>query len=378
MDKQLQNAAIEELLELHEQKSPFLDETWEKPDLERYTSQAFFDKEREHVFQARPFIAAHASEIAEPGDFMRSEADGRPILLVRGEDGVARAFYNVCRHRGAQLVSDDSGCEHRFRCPYHAWTWSNTGDLIAVPHEKTGFPDLDRSQFGLHQIPCQEHAGWIWISLAKDQKIDVEAHLGELNGEFGALDAQDHVIFASDTLDIAANWKLLVEGGIEAYHFRVAHRNTIAPLFMDNLSSYQCIGQHLRSVLPRNTLPELKEEQQEDWNIREHANVLYSIFHGSQFLVQEDNFVWIASTPMGPDRTRLRLSTMIPRSDFIPEKQKYWSSHHKLTMTTLDEDFVLGEGIQRGLTSGANPHLNFGRFEGALTKFNQFVDEAIA
>ena len=275
-------------------------------------------------------------------------------------------------------MGDSSGCKQRFSCPYHAWTWNNTGELIAVPHEESGFPGLERSEFGLHGVACEEYGGWIWVCFGEEGQIDVASHLGELGGDMLAIDAGNHVIFDSMTRDIAANWKILVEGGIEAYHFRVAHRKTIAPLFLDNLSSYRCFGPHIRSILPRSTLPELSEQPADQWELKKHANVLYSLLPGSQFLVQEDHFVWIQGIPLGPDRTRLRLATMVPREDLTDENRGYWRRHHDLTSTTLEEDFSLGESIQAGMSTGANNHLNFGRFEGALARFNQFVDEAIA
>lgn len=377
MDRSTQAELVSELLELHAKKSPFLDEKWERPGLERYLSPELFALERKHISRSLPQIAAHASELPDPGSFLTLEMAGSPLLLTRDENGIVRAVYNVCRHRGAQLVGEKSGCKHRFSCPYHAWTWNNSGELIAVPHEKAGFPDLDRNEFGLHSVPCEEYAGWIWVSLAGENGIDVTAHLGGLAEEFTAMLGADHVIFDTSTRDIAANWKILVEGGIESYHFRVAHKNTIAPLFLDNLSSYRCIGRHIRSVLPRSTLPELHEQAEEDWDIGKHANILYSLFPGSQFLVQEDHFIWIQGMPIAPDRTRLRLSTLIPRESNTAESREYWRLNHDLTMATLDEDFHLGESIQRGLDSGANSHLNFGRFEGALAQFNRFVDQAI-
>ena len=377
MERALAEELLKELLDLHQDKSPYLDEHWERPSLDRYSSDEIFGRERERIFARMPTIVAHSSEMPEPGDFVTVEHAGRPLLITRDESGNVRGFYNVCRHRGAQLVGDSSGCQQRFRCPYHAWTWNNSGELIAVPHEKSGFPDLDRSEFGLHRVACQEFAGWIWVSLAGED-IDVEAHLGGLGAELLGLEAEDHVIHDSTDLEIAANWKILVEGGIESYHFRVAHRDTIAPLFLDNLSSYRLFGSHMRSILPRSTLPGLADQPAREWDIRQHANILYTLFPGSQFLVQEDHFVWIQSMPQAPDRTRLRLATMVPAQEHSGEKLDYWRKHHKLTSITLDEDFELGEGIQRGMSSGANQHLNFGRFEGALSAFNQAVEDAIS
>ncbi|MBN7798632.1 aromatic ring-hydroxylating oxygenase subunit alpha [Parahaliea mediterranea] len=379
MDKQTQVELLDELVQLHQRKSPFLDEHWVRVDCERYRSEVVFARERERIHRGLPQIAAHVSALPGPGSFATVEVVGAPLLLTRDAEGRARAFHNICRHRGAQLVPEASGCKHRFSCPYHAWTWSNTGDLIAVPHEKSGFPGLNRADHGLHAVPCVEHAGWVWVDLAEGaERVDVPAHLGGMAADMEALAARDHVVFDSVTLDIAANWKLLVEGGLEAYHFRVAHRDTIAPLFLDNLSSYRCFGPHIRSILPRSTLPELADRPAGDWLLGEHANVLYSVFATAQFLVQEDHFIWIQSHPLDAGHTRLVLSTMIPRADNTPERQGYWKKNHALTVKTLIEDFDLAEGIQRGLRGGANRQLNFGRFEGALAAFNQSVDAAIA
>ncbi len=379
MDKSTQITLLDELVNLHASKSPYLDERWEQIDCERYLSQERFTREQARIHRGLPQIVAHSSDLPEPGAFKTLNFGGVPLLLTRGEEGQARAFYNVCRHRGAELVPEESGCKHRFSCPYHAWTWDNAGKLIAVPHEKTGFPGLDRSTHGLHTVLCEEYAGWVWIDLSREaNNIDIARYLGEMSGEIAAMSAGEHVVFDSTTMDIPANWKLLVEGGLEAYHFRVAHRNTIAPLFLDNLSSYQCFGRHTRSILPRSTLPELREQPQSNWRMGEHANVLYSLFPGSQFLVQEDHFVWIQGIALSPGKTRLKLSTMIPTKENTPERQAYWARNHELTLITLKEDFDLAEGIQRGLESGANTHLNFGRFEGALAAFNAFVDDAIA
>ncbi len=379
MQKATQVALLNELLALNANKSPFLDDRWETIDCERYVSQARFAAERSRIHHALPQIAAHGSSLAEVGSFKTDTFCGVPLLLVRDKEGRARAFYNVCRHRGAELVAEEEGCKQRFSCPYHAWTWDNAGKLIGVPHEKSGFPEMDREQLSLRAIPCAEYAGWIWVQLGGEgSELDVGRHLGDMAADLNALGAANYCVFDQTSLDIPANWKLLVEGGLEAYHFRVAHRNTIAPLFLDNLSSYQCIGPHMRSILPRSILNELQDIPESEWSVVKYANVLYSLFPGSQFLVQEDHFVWIQGIPEGSGRTRLLLSTMIPGSDNGPEKQDYWRRNHELTIKTLIEDFDLAEGIQRGLESGANRQLNFGRFEGALAAFNRIVDQAIA
>ena len=92
------------------------------------------------------------------------------------------------------------------------------------------------------------------------------------------LGAGDYQVLHAEEQLRAVNWKILVEGGIEAYHFRVAHRNTIAPYFFDNLSTYRCFGPHMRSILAEKTLTDLAEQPVDSWRLRDHAQVLYSIF----------------------------------------------------------------------------------------------------
>ena len=184
------------------------------------------------------------------------------MLLTRDGDGRVHAFLNVCRHRGSRLVDEVSGCKRRFSCPYHAWTWDNRGVLKGVPHGDKGFPDLDKSALGLRRLACREHHGWIWLSAVPDGAAPVEAfdpaaYLDGLDRDFDWLDAGALTVAHTDEQIRAVNWKILIEGGIEAYHFRVAHRDTIGPHFPDNLSSYRMFGPHIRSVLPRAALADL-------------------------------------------------------------------------------------------------------------------------
>lgn len=377
MKDETQKELLQELKTLHSSRTAYNSRDWHLEPVDHYTSPSIFERERVCINAALPQIAAHSSQLPEPGSFLTLEMAAQPLLLSRDEHGDCRAFLNVCRHRGAQLVSAESGCSQRFSCPYHAWTYSNSGDLIAVPHEKQGFPDLDRQTHGLQQLPCEEFAGWIWVRPDGQSGVDARQHLAGLAADIEAMNSADHIVFDTTVRRIAANWKILVEGGLEAYHFRVAHKHTIAPLFLDNLSSYQCFNQHIRSILPRSTLADLSDSEDENWSMRKHANVLYTLFPGSQFLVQDDHFVWIQGRPLAPDLTELRMSTMIPAASNTADQHAYWRKNHDLTIMTLNEDFDLGESIQKGLASGANTHLNFGRFEGALTEFNQFVAEAI-
>jgi len=380
MDRATEITLLEELAGLRKAKSFYLDDAVTASPVQRYACPENFAKEQQTIFRGVPVIGAHRSELAGPNDFLTRELAGLPVLLTRDSNGEVHAFLNVCRHRGTRLVDDNAGCQKRFTCPYHAWTWDNRGDLKGIPHGAQGFPDLEKETLGLKRLGCTEAYGWIWVQANTDKTPDIDSHLGGLAADMAWLDAAGLKIAHCNEWVRPVNWKILIEGGIEAYHFRIAHRNTIGPFFQDNLSSYQVFGSHLRSVLPRVSLDEMMEKPKEDWSLRRDTNLVYSIFPTSQFLVQEDHIVWIHEMPMAADQTYVRLLTLVPedfdRSD--AEAAEHWWKNHDITVRTLSEDFDIGESIQSGLLSGANDELRFGRFEGALHQFNEIVDRHVA
>lgn len=378
MDRATELQLIDELLALKADGSPFLDAAVARNHVSHYTDAARFDTEREKLFARLPLIVAHSSELAEAGDFLRRELAGRSVLVTRDKTGKVNAFLNVCRHRGTRLVDEAAGCKHRFSCPYHGWTYANTGELIAAPHFDSGFTGLDKSELGLKAVSCTERFGFIWVNLAGDieaMDTQMDRQFTGLAPELEALGLADMAIAHEDTHIFTANWKILVEGGIEAYHFKVAHKSTIGPHFEDNMSSYQMFGAHIRSILMRNSMARLTPETREDWRLRDHAQVLYTLFPTTSLLVQADHIAWIQSEPLAADKTQLRLATLVPRAAL--GKTEHWQRNHMITKTTLDEDFAIGESIQSSLASGANDTMLFGRFEGALDAFNQAVNEMV-
>ena len=375
MKRETENELAEELLGLHASKSAFLVDAVASSPVEAYLDAERFRQERDIIMRRSPQPAVHASELPDPGSFLRRDFAGLPVLFTRDADGKVHAFLNVCRHRGTRLVDDERGCRQRFSCPYHAWTFTNRGELVGVPHEKQGFPDMDRSALGLKRLGCTERYGWIWVWACSENAPDVDSSLAGLADDFDRLAADQYRLVHRDEHVCEANWKIIVEGGIEAYHFRVAHRQTIGPYFLDNLSSYRSFGPHMRSILAKRTLAELPKQPVESWQLRDHAQVLYSIFPLNQLLVQSDHFAWIQLEPLSATSSRIRLSTLVPRDRLESDEDlAHWAKNHAITLKTLAEDFAIGESIQAGLESGANDRLTFGRFEGALAEFNAIVD----
>jgi len=198
--------------------------------------------------------------------FITRDLAGTPVIVVRGKDGHTKAFVNVCGHRGATVELRERGNCRRFVCPYHAWTYATDGSLAAVRQQES-FPTLDLEATSLVALPCFETAGLIWA--CPDPRVPdpslVEATrkvISELEG-FGCAES---AVFASEARVWNCNWKLIVDGGLGSYHFRIAHRDTIGSFFIDNTSTFELIGEHVRSVLPRVSVLELSRQPEFDWN----------------------------------------------------------------------------------------------------------------
>jgi len=367
---------ITELHKLYANRSEFLDADVTQQSVSQYFDNALFHAENAAIFLKWPNAVAHASELPEPGSFITRTLAGRSILLTRSDDNQIHAFLNVCRHRGTQLEAKSSGCAQRFTCPYHAWSYSPKGELLAAPQFESGFMGQDRHEFNLTPVPVCERFGLLWVIPAATAEPDFERMLDPLAEDLAALEVDTMQIAAQYTSIRKANWKILVEGGLEAYHFKVAHRDTIGPYFARNLSSYQMLGPHVRSILPKTTLFDLEPNEQANWRLRDHANVLYTLFPTTQLLVQKDHVVWISQNPVSESETQLTLSTLVPASR--AHEETYWARNHEITTTTLIEDFDIAESIQEGLTSGANTAFTFARFEGALAAFHDVLDAEVA
>jgi phenylpropionate dioxygenase-like ring-hydroxylating dioxygenase large terminal subunit len=359
-----------ELRDLARARRCYLDEAETQNPVWKYTDSAHFERERDAIFLRQPRIVAHGSELPAPNSFLRREVAGLPLLLTRDGDGAVHAFLNVCRHRGARLVDEERGCRERFACPYHAWRYDNRGALLSIPFGDQGFPSLAGNAPGLKALPCEERAGWVWLR-PSGGTMDLDAYLGDLARDLEWLDGESLEIKGEASTLRHANWKILIEGGIEAYHFRVVHRNTIGPHFPNNLSSYQVFGDHLRSILPRSGIADVDPQALQTSSIRDRANVLYTFFPLTNLLVMPDHLVWISNEPLAADRTRLRICTLASKAS---NDAAHWARNDAITQATLAEDGEVGESIQGGIRAGANEAFRFGRFEGALAQFNSAID----
>lgn len=380
MNRELELALLREVITLRQARAPAAEGQVRTSPVERYVDPGRHAREQA-ALRDRPLYLAHVGELSEAGAFVRRDVGGQSLLVVRGADLQVRVFANVCRHRGTRLVDEERGCAQRLRCPYHAWTWDLSGGLVAVPGRAEGFPDLDDAAYGLVRVPHAERLGGVWIR-PDHGEVDavLDAVLAPLSEELEALGLDRLVPYRTSARDWHANWKLLSEGGLESYHFAVAHADSIAPFFVHNGATWRRVGHHFRLVIPRVTLDALPSMPEARWHIREHCNVLYLLFPNLWVLVQADHVVLFHAFFDAVDRTHIRLVTLRPDPGrpWTEEEDIYWARNHAISTRALDEDFGLAERIQRGFGTVPGQVLTFARFEGALPAFHDMLAETLS
>lgn len=347
-------------------------------DVRSYTDPDRYAREVQALFRDTPQMVCHRSELVEPGSFVTRDVAGQPLLLARCEGGQLRGFLNVCRHRGAQVMSEPCGHATRFTCPYHAWSYGTDGSLRGVPHG-SGFPKLDRSSRGLTRVPVTEHAGFVWVRPRPgDDPINGAAYLGPLGDDWRGFGLGDYEVFSRYTTRKAINWKLTFDIFLEAYHLRPTHGDSIFPMFFDNIGLVDHFEPHLRNVFPKRTIAALADDDRARWALREHANILYVIFPSTLVLIEPDHAGVLHVSPEGIDQTRIDSYMLIPEKPKTDKANRYWAANDEILRTAVQEDYAMGESIQRGFASGANESLQLGRFEHALAYFHASVTSAIS
>lgn len=223
------------------------------------TSEEVFRLERSRVFDRCWLYVGHESEIEKPGDYVRRDVGGRPLIFIRSADGEVRALYNSCTHRGARVCRQDEGNAKSFQCFYHAWTFDTTGALRGLPDEDGYGEAFDRSFFALRRPPrLEDYRGFYFISVDPDIESLVDYLAGareyiDLIADQGVGQGGMCVVTGSQPYSCGANWKLMVENSMDGYHgvpvhqtyFEfVASRGDISHL-VKNLSTEQARGYSL-------------------------------------------------------------------------------------------------------------------------------------
>ena len=340
-----------------------------------YTDEAQFQAERQAVFFESPIAVALSLEIPNPGDFLTQTIMGKPLLLTRDKEGALHCFLNVCRHRGAKVCAAEKGHQTRFSCPYHAWTYSNKGELIGVYGEDS-FGEVDRASMGLAELPCDERSGVIFACLTPGEPLDLDNWLGEFAEKLAHQNLENWHLYTERFLS-GAGWKATLDGYLEVYHHDSVHGKTVGPYTVGNLLVHDTWGAHQRMVIARKDITELNKTAPENWEAPEsYIRVVHSVFPnlsisailGGQCLI---GFVYPGETSTTTVTRQLILSAEAPATD--DEKATIESFSQMTLQAVRDEDYALVATVQGALNAGANESFLIGKNEPAVQHYHRTI-----
>ena len=341
----------------------------------------YFDPERwqrevDMIFKRVPLLLAMTAEIKEVNTYKAIDVVGMPVLISRGADGVARAFVNMCSHRGAQLVDPGVGTARRFACPYHNWTYNQEGDLVGV-FKQDDFGQLDTSCLGLTQLPIAERAGLIWVTLSPDSTLDFDAFFAGYDEmlEFCDFASMNH--FGTRIL-AGPNWKISFDGYVDFYHLPILHKNTFGP-DMSPDALFHRVGPHQRVTGPRGNWAKLEGRPTSEWPDSVLTGGVWSVFpHGSiaGFEIEGHKIYQVAR--VFPGATADESVTYLDFISTAPKTDEFIAAANRqiafLENVVRDEDYATGLKIQRTVKTGAKKDLIFGRNEGGAQYVHGWLD----
>ncbi|CDO35186.1 Rieske (2Fe-2S) domain protein [Novosphingobium sp. KN65.2] len=207
------------------ERAPQIDNGTGRPAPERYFDHDFMREEWDKVFAKSWLLAGPASDIPEAGDFFKFDIGPESFIIVRGDDGEVRAHYNVCPHRGSQLVTTDFGSLERFTCPFHSWKFDLEGKNVAVTDEETFRPEVLCHDRNLTSVRCEVAVGLVFISM--DPQIEpLQTWLAPILPQLELYDIDKMYVVQHRRSDWGANWKGGVDAFAEIYHLHAVHPQT--------------------------------------------------------------------------------------------------------------------------------------------------------
>lgn len=212
--------------------------------VEAYTDPEWFDLEMRHIFSSTWAYAGFAEDIKEPGQFKSVQAGLNNIIVVMGRDHRLRAFHNMCRHKGTQLLRAEGKIKKAITCPYHDWTYDLEGELISVPKMDAEFANLDKRCLGLKRAAVDIWRGMLWVH-PEENAPAVSQWFGAVEPHLGAhqpnqlVEAADYKVVE----EIKANWKIVVENYIDHYHLAQLHSGTLN-MYDHSKAEFGFVGPH--------------------------------------------------------------------------------------------------------------------------------------
>ena len=350
-----------------------------------YNNPEFFQLEKQHLVLANWQVVGHVNELKQPGDYATLELMGERAFVIRGDDGALRAFHNVCRHRAAAVVRGDTGsCQHAIRCFYHGWTYGLDGRLKAVPAEGS-FPGLDKGMLGLKPIEFEVWLGFVFVRFAGSGPSVAErfkAYAPELAAHRLA---EMEPLGPRWDLEIAVDWKNVMDNYLEGYHVPVGHPGLFR-LFGNNYDVEVQAGNVNRAV------GLLREKESSNWSERAYQRLrtqaphlndalhnswrYYTLLPNIAFDVYPEQMDFFHVVPLAPGRARLRGRVFgLPGAD--NRMRAVRRLIHRVNRLVQREDEGLIESVQAGLATSAYGFGYLSEKEACLRQLHDMVRAAI-
>lgn len=322
---------------------------------EAYVDPAVFEWEQRNIFTGWHCVG-HAADLDGAGAQRAVGSGANAILLVRDEDGIARAFANVCRHRGHELLACGATTKRRgVVCPYHSWSFKLNGELRNAP----GFDDLDTAQFGLTELRLVDWHGWFFVD-PSGEAADFAEHVAGTEEIISPYRPEDLTIVARHSYELATNWKVIAENYQECYHCSTIHpelSRISPPTSGDNVdlpgdwmggSMFLIDEAETMSLSGRSGGVAIK-----GLSAQELRTVMYLVgFPNLLVSLHPDYVMTHRMTPLAADRTHVECTWAFPRD--AAESPDFDASYAvDFWDLTNRQDWAACESVQRGLSS---PH----------------------
>jgi len=355
-----------------------------------YLDEDVFALEREHIFLSEWLCVGRQEDIPASGDHRVLDIQGESIILLRNTKGQLRAFYNVCRHRGAQLcVSADTEksvlrggvSKNRIVCPYHAWSYDLDGQLQGTPHLPEDC-DFNTDEIQLYPVAVDSWEGFIFIHLTPDRARPFSEHVAHVSDRFRRYGIKDLRITQTIKYQVNANWKVICENYNECYHCGPVHPELcrVVPAFRDRGSAglnWEEGIEHREGAntftssgtTTRRTFPDLNEaEQTRHFGELIYPNMFISLSadHIAVFVLQAD----------GPNQTTIECHFM-----FEPHEigQEHFDPSDAVDFWDLvnHQDWEICERVQKGMSSRVHEHGFCAPMEDLTLDIRKYVTDRI-
>ena len=347
----------------------------------RYTDPDFFALEMERIFRHTWLFVGHESEWPDRGSYRLFSRSGAPVVIVRGQDNLLRAFYNACRHRGAPVTRDECGTARRLTCQYHSWSYDTEGRLKNVPDSRS-FAGLSKEDLGLVGVRCEVWEGWVFIN--EDPSADsLREYLGPICDQMVEIDGPSLRRVGTQVHRLNCNWKLMVDAFLEVYHIRTVHPDNAALLYDDQSVTVSMLpnGHSRLTTEKREGLRDLLFVSPECDNpsvplLWRQTSTSFGIFPNLVVPMDTGAFAFLCMWPIDERTTELELAWFAPAWEGDEPPADYLALM-TLFETVMAQDTANMAPIQASIEPpGARP-FQIGWHERLIHHFQRAVDLAI-